>query len=314
MFEPYRDPETGEVYSAPDFLMDIENMPPEQPKEINPTDSINEFRIDYFYYNINNLDKLDANTRTSFIKANIDLISEHIANATCKYGNALYSTLFLESYLRVLNMIPITPLRKLAANRLAYIFQTNWPSKKLSQDDRQAIDNLFYSITRVVNTPYVLALENEGVPTEMAIQICKVRFASTDELINAHRVNQAILFTRDPSVMTEQLIIYIYEKLFDQMRYLFCATMLDLHENYENEYPDDEDAIYYVFSNIGLAVLTMANNMPMNDIKNLLEIFLDKWISVGRPMTRFSLRVLSADFSRVLAVVEDLLAKGVYVP
>lgn len=314
MFENLYYQPQQETKEIPDFLKMMDNLPPDPPKEIDPTRAIDDFRVDMFYYNINNLDRLDSNARASFVKANIDTISDHIANATCKYGNALYTKIFLDTYFRVLSSMPVTPLRKLAANRLAYIFKTNWKGTRISQEEREEMNNLFTAITRVVNAPYPNMLENVGIPPEIATELCMDRFASIDEMINAHRVNQVILYTRDPHLMSEQNIIYIYEKLFDQMRYLFMATMFDIRDNYEHEYADSEDAFYYVFANIGLAVLTMVNNMTMDNINQIITIYVNKWNQVNRPMTRFSLRTLSADFSRIQAVVESMIKNGVYVP
>ena len=313
MFENlYYDPQI-EQKELPDFLKIIDNMPPDPIRDVDPSQSINDFRVDVFYHNINNLDKMDVNNRFNFIKANIDIISDHIANATCKYGNALYTPIFLETYFKVLSSMPITVLRKLAANRLAYIFKTNW-KVRIDIDDKEKINSLFESITRIVNKPYPQMLENVGIPAKNAAELSMVRFASVDEIINAHRVNQAIIFTRDPDLMNEQNIIYIYEKLFDQMRYLFMATMFDLRDNYEDQYPDYEDALYYVFANIGLAVLTIVNNMTMDSISQLIKIYVDKWNQENRPMVRFSLRTLSADFNRITTVVENFIKSGVYVP
>ena len=313
MFEElyYNPPQ--ETYEVPDFIRMMDAVPPDPVKDVDPSQSLNNFRVDMFYHNINNLDKLDQNSRISFVKANIDLISDQVANASCKYGNALYTPIFLDTYFKVLSNMPITALRRLAANRLAYIFKTNWKGK-ITTEDRALMNNLFYSIKRVVNNPYPQMLENVGIPPKEATELASDRFTSIDEIINAHRVNQVILYTRDPQLMTEQNIIYIYEKLFDQMRYLFMATMFDVHDNYEEQYDDEEDALYYIFANIGLAVLTMVNNMPMESIKQLIQIFVDKWNSLNRPMTRFSLRTLSADYSRILTIVENMMQNGVYVP
>lgn len=273
-------------------------------------DEIANLTMDRFFYNINNLDKLSPNDRMSFIKANIEIISEHVASASCKYGNALYTVTFLDSYFKVLSGMPITPMMKLAANRLAYIFKTNWNLKRIPMDDIPTIVALFKAITRVVNKPYVVALESMGIPSDLAIDLCMVRFSSIDEIINAHRVNQVIMKTRDCKLMNEQNIVYIYECLFDQIRYLFMATMLDVVDNYEDIYTDPEDGFYYVFSFVGMAVLTIVNNMPINSICQLLLIYLDKLKELGYPATRFSLRTLSRDFSRIVFAVEKLIGLG----
>lgn len=304
-----------ETYDVPDIIKIINDLPPDPKPEVNLMDSINSFGMDAFYRNINNLDRLDPAQRQIFIKSNIDLISDHIVNAKCSYDRALFTPIFLETYFKVLSNIPITGLRRFASNFLYYTFKTNPRYNKLiDADSKQIIQNLFYSISRVVNKDQIRILESVGIPSDYATELSAARNSSIDEITNAHRVNQIILYSRDPILFNEQMVIYTFEKLYDQMRYLFMATMLDVSDNYANEFPDDEDAFYYVFSNIELAVLTMANNLPMDAINRLLRIYVEKWNSIGKPRVRFSLRVLSADFGRILTVAEALTANGIYVP
>lgn len=314
MFYQNQPQQPKETYEIPEFIRAVNDAPVEPKPDVNPLDAINNFRIDMFYYRINNLDKLDAEQRAVFIKSNLDMISDHIVNAKCQYAKVLFTPIFLETYFKVLSLIPITPLRKFASNYLYYTFKTNAKYNSIPQEEKEVVHNLFYSIARVVNRDQIRILESIGVPAEYATELSVARNSYTDEIVNAHRVNQIILYSRDPSLFTEQMVIYVYEKLFDQIRYLFMATMFDLSDNYAQEFPDDEDALYYVFSNIELAVLTIANNLPINDINRLLRIYVEKWNSIGRPMVRFSLRVLSADFGRILSVAENLTMNGVYVP
>ena len=298
-------------YSISNLLNGLgDNSVPIHQRNISIHDDIANLTMDRFFYNINNLDKLSPNDRLSFVKANIDIISEHVSSASCKYGNALFTVIFLDVYFKVLSGMPITPMRKLAANRLAYIYRTNWNLKRIPMDDIPKITALFKAITRVVNKPYVVALESMNIPSDLANDLCMVRFSSLDDIINAHRVNQIIMKTRDYKLMNEQNIIYIYECLFDQIRYLFMATMLDVVDNYEDIYTDPEDGFYYVFSFVGMAVLTIVNNMPINSICQLLLIYLDKLKELGYPATRFSLRTLSGDFSRIVFAVEKLTGLG----
>lgn len=299
-------------FYTPEFFKTIENLPHEDVTMVNPIDDLNKFYAESFYYNINNLDKMDQHQRLSFIKSNIDLISDHIMNSKCTYATVLFTPIFLETYFKILSNMPINALRKFASNFLFYTFKTNAKYRKgMSQTQIDTVNNLFMAIARVVNKDLIRSIETIGIPNDYATELSVARFSYTDEITNAHRVNQVMMYSRDPMIFTEQNIIYVYEKLFDQLRYLFMATMFDIQENYEQEFPDDDDAFYYVFSNISLAVLTMANNLPMDGIYRLLNIFLDKWNEVGKPMTRFSLRSLSADYGRILSIVEKI---GVYVP
>ena len=299
-------------YDIPEFFKTLDDLPHEEVKMVDPTEDINNFAVNVFYRNINKFESMDQHQRQAFVKSNIDLISDHIMNSKCNYATILFTPAFLEAYFKILSIMPITALRKFASNFLFYTFKTNMKYRSgMNQDQIKTINNLFMAIARVVNRDLIRIIESVGIPNEYATEISVARFSYTDEITNAHRVNQVMMYSRDPSIFTEQNIIYVYEKLFNQLRYLFMAVMFDVQENYEQEFPDDDDAFYYVFSNISLAALTMANNLPIDGIYRLLSIFLEKWNEVGKPRTRFSLRSLSADYGRVLSVVERM---GVYVP
>ena len=109
--------------------------------------------------------------------------------------------------------------------------------------------------------------------------------------------------------MTEQTIIWVYEKLFDQMRYLFTGTMIELKDTMVPPNNHDEEDFYETFSTVSLALLTMVNNMTSNDIYRLICIFLDYWNAHHRIKTRFSLRALSGDFGRIRTIVEQMTEK-----
>ena len=283
----------------PEYMADI-NAITSDPK---PTEDpgIDKLRIDMFYYQVNNLDKMNDKDRFNFIKSNIDFIATQVIDGTCKYTKKLVEPTFLVPVKDVLRTMPITVIRRMFINKLNYSYQFY----KGATDNIQA---LLLDATRPVNQPYIGALQSIGLSEQNAATLAASRFSSDDEIINVNRLNYSI-YLIGSQIMTEQMIIWVYEKLFDQMRYLFTGTMIELKETMVPPNNHDEEDFYETFSTVSLALLTMVNNMTSVDIDRLLKIFLDYWNAHHRIKTRFSLRALSGDFGRVRTIVEQMTEK-----
>lgn len=293
-------------YYIPEFMQMINNMPAD-PEPVLENPGLDQFRVDVFYYQINNLDKLNEKDRFNFIKSNIDFIANQMVENTCKYTRRLIDPLFLNTLKDVLRTMPITALRRIFTNKLAY-------SYKYYRSSIPSIQSLLLDITQIVNAPYVDALRSIGLSRDVAIDLAMSRFSSEDEMTNVNRLNYAI-YCFGPKIMTEQQIVWIYETLFDQMRYLFSATMLETKDSMVPISGNDEEDFYETFSTVSLSLLTIVNNMTTPDIERLIRIFLDQWNTYGKPQTRFSLRALSGDYGRVRAIVENFTERNnIYIP
>ena len=286
-------------YSIPEYMSEI-NAITSDPK---PTEDpgFDQLRIDTFYYQINNLDKMNERDRYNFVKSNIDFIANQVIDGTCKYTQKLADPLFLIPAKEALRTMPITVYRRLFINKLSYSYQFY----KGANDN---VRNLLLDATRPVNQTYIGALQSIGLKEEHAAILASSRFSSSDEIVNTNRLNYSI-YMIGSKIMTEQMVIWIYEKLFDQMRYLFTGTMLEIKDSMVP--PDDHDAddFYETFSIVSLALLTIVNNMTSTDIDRLIRIFLDYWNGYNHPRTRFSLRALSGDFGRIRTIVEIMTEK-----
>ena len=110
-----------------------------------------------------------------------------------------------------------------------------------------------------------------------------------------------------------QMIIYIFEKLFDHIGELFTTTMLEYYVTVEGM--DNDSDFMETMSSIYSAILTIVNNMSMADIRQLIELYYKDWVYAGRPRVKVSLRTLSADYGRITQVV-DMLEKQyqIYIP
>lgn len=289
----------------PEFMAQINAIPPDPKPTEDP--GFDQLRIDVFYYQINNLDKMNEKDRYNFIKSNVDFIANQVINGTCKYNRKLVDPLFLNTLKEVLRTMPVTAIRRLFINQLAYSYQ-------FYKGATESISLLLLDTTRLVNQPYIGILQSLGLTEDQSAKLALSRFSSSDEIVNVNRLNYTI-YLIGHRVMTEQMIIWIYEKLFDQMRYLFVGSMMETKGSMVPPDGHDEDDFYETFSTASLALLTMVNNMTSADIDRLLRIFMDYWNANHKPTTRFSLRALSGDFGRVRTIVETITEKqGLWIP
>ena len=286
-------------------MAQINAIPPDPKPTEDP--GFDQLRIDVFYYQINNLDKMNEKDRYNFIKSNVDFIANQVINGTCKYNRKLVDPLFLNTLKEVLRTMPVTAIRRLFINQLAYSYQ-------FYKGATESISLLLLDTTRLVNQPYIGILQSIGLTEDQSAKLALSRFSSSDEIVNVNRLNYTI-YLIGHRVMTEQMIIWVYEKLFDQMRYLFVGTMMETKGSMVPPDGHDEDDFYETFSTASLALLTMVNNMTSVDIDRLLRIFMDYWKANHKPTTRFSLRALSGDFGRVRTIVETITEKqGLWIP
>ena len=112
--------------------------------------------------------------------------------------------------------------------------------------------------------------------------------------------------------MDEQKIVWIYEKLFDSITDLFLGTMFEVYD--ESEEDDFGDSFIEIYGSVSNAVLIILNNMPEDKIEIVLSKYSKMWIEKGKPKTRFNLRSISNDYSKVLNIVEDMNKNNLMVP
>lgn len=291
---------------TPPIIKELEVIPPDPKPDITP--NFDNMMINNFYAAINSIDSMNEKDRYNFIRDYIDTITTQILDGTCRYIKKLVTPEFLSTCKDVISNIPITASRRIALNYLAY-------SYFFSTNPNPDVISLIMEIGYIINRDYVNILMDlgNGLSRQDATNICISRFSSTDEKLNVHRMNYSI-YKISPKIMTQQMIIWIFEALFNQVRYLFVATMFEdssiLFIQKNSQYVFYEDT----FSNLSLALLTMVNNMMLNDINYLLKLFLDEWEYHGRQEVRFSLRSLSSDFSRIRSVVEAMESSDVLIP
>jgi len=262
---------------------------------------------DYLRNRIDYIDSIEDDELYKIVKeTHRSILEEIMTRNDSQYIDAFTNPKFLLALIRVLSNVTLDHSERVCCNKLAYDYFT------LKNNDSY-IKQLFYTLSKNVNRDKIPLLIAIGIPENLAIQLALARYSSNKENINVKRVN--FIITSSPiSIMNEQTIVYIYEKLFDNFTPIFSATMTDVYDD-EEEWVTDE--IMEIYSTISLAVLTILNNMPSDKIRKVLISYTGDYNSLYSGQTnasRFSLNALSSDYSRITAVVEALKEENVFVP
>lgn len=239
-----------------------------------------------------------------FIKNNIDTIAQDILENGAVYSNILVNENFINSFTRAINSISITYTIKLMCNKVAYDYFT-------CDNQDNNIKQKYLEICKVVNKDTINKLICIGLDCNTACNLSLCRYSSMNERTNVKRLNFVIYF-KDPCIMDEQKIVYIYEKLFDRISDLFYATMFEVYSVIEQD--NFGENFSELYGTVGNCVLLILNNMTSEKIIQVLNGYNAEYEYRGRPPIRFSLHALSNDYSRINKVVETLSESGVYIP
>lgn len=209
-------------------------------------------------------------------------------------------------------------------NRIAYDYITMFSKEESSEHKK--ISQMMMDLSQLVNRDTIIKLNAIGLPNELSSWISLARYSSENESTNIMRVNFIVcrnigqhmkfdLSDMRESIRLEQLIVNIFEKLYDRLAILFESIMFDV-------YPMDAEwmteNIGDVYGIISLAILDILENMPVNMIVEVLKIYSNDYLNVrerkGSNCIRFSMKSLSWDYPRINNVVEVLKSQGIYLP
>lgn len=289
-------------YPLDEFFQKASQMPPSSPKLVNT--NFDQLNKNAFKLSIPSIDTMDEHNLAILIKNNLDIISKDIIDGDTAYAPLLTNPKFISSFIRAVNSVPIDYTLQIACNKITYDYFT-------SDNPDPSIKQQYLSMSRIVNREAINKLISIGLDENTACNLALCRYSSANEKTNVKRLNFAI-YPRDPNIMTEQMIVWIYEKLFTRISDLFQATMFEVY-NEQQQYEFGEDFMEN-YGTVGLAILVILNNMTSENIKKVLIGYEAEWQYNDYPMVRFSLHALSADYSRISRVVEYLTSEGKRIP
>lgn len=289
-------------YPLEGYLAQAQNLQPTQPTLVAP--DFSQLNRDAFRLAIPSIPQMDDHQLAVLIRNNIDSISKDVLNNAAAYGPLLREGKFISALIRVVSSIPIDYTTKLACNKITYdYFTSDSPDAMIKQQ--------YLNMSRVINQDDISKLMSIGLDNNTASNLALCRNSSSNERTNVKRLNFAIYY-REPELMTEQMVVWIYEKMFDRMSDLFCGTMFEVYT--PQQQLDFGENFMEVYGTVGLAVLLILNNMTSDNIRKILIGYNSEWDSLNRPPVRFSLHALSSDYSRVSREAERLTAEGRFIP
>jgi hypothetical protein len=183
------------------------------------------------------------------------------------------------------------------------------------------VENNLIRIALYVNrsiTPRLLGL---GLSNNLAAMIVIARYSDLNISICVKRVN-FIIITQPQELMTDNMIESVFRILYNiEMEYdkVFSCIMLDVVPDYYESDPSTHwvtDEIQNVDSALSLSSLNILENMSFSNIRMVVLNYSEGYnlVHSNKP-TRFSLRKLSDDYSRINTVVDRLINdEGIYVP
>lgn len=276
------------------FFQAAATMKPVEKKMVDANfDSLNK---QAFKMSIPEIDSMDDHVLSIHIKNNLDVISRNILDGDSDYALILMNAKFISCFIRAVSSVPIDYMLQLACNKITYDYFT-------SENPDPTIKQQYLNMSRIVNREAINRLISIGLDENTACNLALCRYSSSNEKTNVKRLNFAI-YHRDPNIMTDQMVIWIYEKLFSRVSDLFIATMFEVYT--EQQQVDFGENFMENYGTVGLAVLIILNNMTSENIKKVLIGYNEEWNFLGCPPVRFSLRALSADYARISKVVEYL--------
>ena len=286
------------------FFEQSKNLKPQETKMVEV--SFDSFNAAQFKNNIVGcVHTMDDYTLCTFLKNNIEALCQDIMKEQiAPYASHFQNEKFVNALIKAISSIPINNDIVVACNRVIYDYFT------LENADKR-IKQLYLTIAKIVNKNLINSLLSIGLDDDTASNLAICRHSSMNEKTNVKRLNFTIYF-KDSEMMTEQKIVWIYEKMFDRVSDLFQAIMFETYtpqqeEVFNHNFPEN-------YSTVSLAILCILNNMRSVDIRRVLLGYHSEWEYKGKPRVRFSLHALSNDYSRIINVVESLTQEGTYIP
>ena len=268
-----------------------------------------------FQHQLNHLDSRKDEEIMYLVKTKYtEIFTREFIAENPKSLNILTDKRFLFAAIQVFNSVPIEYTNKIYANKLAYDY-----IKTHIEDEHEYTRNLMYSLARAVNKDIIPRLLALGIPESITLNLVIARYSSIKETVNCARLNYCIA-TSDRNLMTEQMIIRIYEILFDELTILFESIMF-------SEYDQSQDDLIY--STISLAILDILSSQTSIVIRRVLMTYAADYASglfrrkiptpqgiiLGDTFIRFSINAISSDYQRILDVSDRLASEeGIYVP
>lgn len=288
----------------------FENIIKGLPIEVNPKTlylSMDDTNLESIKNRLFELDNLsDQDLYNLIYKTYNYLLDEMFLAKNTELINFLYTnSRFIMTFTNVLSRpdITLTYLQTVYCNKLAYDYFT------ARGDKDNYIRALLVNLVKTVNRSIMPSLIGLGLNEEIASYLVNARYSSLKEHIQVRRLNLEIMKC-SPEVMSVQMIVDIYGKLFDRITPLFEGIMYDYYDQFISQ--DMED----VYATINLAILEIVNNLPDDIMYHLLKNFKETYdlVHLGQKV-RFNIHSFARDdYPRLYNTLEMLSWEGIELP
>lgn len=235
-------------------------------------------------------------------------IIDDVNSGRMEYVKAYINPKFINQFARVIGTTDINIDKKRACSKLAYMYHI-----AKSNNKSESTVQLYKVLVKLAYRDIVPILVSLGITESMAIDLVIARYSSDNDVLNVRRVN-FVIQNSPINILSIQIIVKIYEKLFDRMTPLFKGTMFDVLDE------DEEwvtESIIEIDSMISLSVLELLNNMTFDQIRQVIISYVEDYTKIfncDNHCYRFSLVALSDDYYRVVETAEKLRYEGYLVP
>lgn len=242
------------------------------------------------------LELLVVNNYTSILEL-VPRTKDHPEYAK-KLMDIITNTRILNIFAKILNYNQLSYYHRIYLNNLIYDYLV------FTHHANSEVRTLLFRIANAANMDIIPKLLGTGLNQDFISYLAICRYSSTNEFVCIKRVNLAIFLEAVP--LSLQSIVDIYQYMFSKsIGTLFEGVMFDVYPKDELDMASEIQKELYGL--MGTAVLELLNVMPLSSIKIILSGYVMDGVGVHK---RFSLN-LSADYSRINQVIEELRMEGV---
>ncbi len=211
---------------------------------------------------------------------------------------------FLLAMKQIINKRPLDYAHSIYLNYLVYQYLMLRP---VEQRD-PIVSDLYIQMSQMTNINLITTLCSCNLDKSLVTSVAIAAGSSFDDTTRIRRVNKVILLST--GVRFElQNIVDIYQYTFGKLvTKLFITTMFQVFDRTKlSEQQNEVDGL------LGLAILVILSNMPIQSIKLVLTSYANYCIG-NYAIVRFSMNTLSNDYARIKKAVFELNQDGVAMP
>lgn len=260
------------------------------------------------------LDLMSERDAYELINKEYDVLIQDIFGDNAKeFQFLLSSPKFLNIMIQILNQKDLTYLEMLHFNSFIY----DYIVYDSVENPDEYIMKLIYMLGEVINKSIVRMLIGCGLDENFAIFIAVSAASSFKPELNIKRLNFT-LTTALPEIMSEDMLMSIYECFFSNITDLFINTIFDtdIKDNVDTiDWINDQ--ILTVDNRIMFTVLCILESMTPIEITKVLmataEAF--KWKNYDDSTTKISLKKIDKEiFNKISIITEQLEGDGYILP